>query len=109
MVVNDATRNVLYTTTYRKAGATPEKETKLDKNLSDKITGNSGSFFATQKGIKYLVAYRKSDLSGWDTISMVPVKKILTGFEKNCARRCQSSKKIFFITMTRHQIVHRFT
>lgn len=80
MVVNDATRNVLYTTAYRKAGATPEKETKLDKNLSDKITGNSGSFFATQKGIKYLVAYRKSDLSGWDTISMVPVKKILTGF-----------------------------
>ena len=36
-------------------------------------------------------------------------RQIVTCFEKNRARGCQSSKDIFFIGIASHQIVHRFT
>lgn len=92
MVVNDTTRNILYTTTYHRPGETPDKETKLSSNISDQIIADSGSFFARQNGTEYLVVYRKSSLSGWDTISMVPVKSILSGF-------IDTIKKVLLLTV----------
>jgi two-component system, sensor histidine kinase YesM len=69
-VLADDSGKVIYST----GGSEPMSI--FNRDIGNKISGNSGTFWAESQDREYMVSYAKSAISGWNIISIIPRENV---------------------------------